>query len=123
MEDKCDCQTIKLDKCICKSGLVARARREMERAGLFDKDADYGGALAIGVLNLLKLLASEGHSGGSLYMTLDIFDKLAKGKTLTPITSDSIEWDDVSSYCGPHQKLWQNNRNSSIFQIMLENMG
>ena len=94
-------------------GIVAKAELELKRAGLFDKDSDYGGATAHAVLDLLKVFVSQGHSGASAYITLGIFNKLAKQQTLTPITDDPIEWNDVSEMSG--YPFWQNNRDSRFF--------
>ena len=41
------------------SNLVDYAERELKLAGLFDKDADYGGMLGHAVLKMVKLFAEE----------------------------------------------------------------
>ena len=96
------------------SNLVRHAEYELQRAGLFDKDADYGGEIAPHVLNLIKEFSEGEHSGGSAYLTIDLFTRLAKFKTLTPITSDPSEWMNVSEASGGHP-MWQNTRMSSCF--------
>lgn len=84
-----------------ESPLVAHARRELTGAGLFSKESDYDGMLGEAVLDLVKTFASQGHSGFSAMTTLDIFDRVAKFKTLTPVTNDPEEWMDVGN--GQHQ--------------------
>lgn len=95
------------------AGLLEHAKEELQRAGLFDKDSDYNGEIAKCVMNLCKMFSEQGHSGFSADLTLDIFDKLSRFKTLTPITKDSSEWNDVSSFNG--DPLWQNKRDPSCF--------
>jgi hypothetical protein len=95
------------------SNLVNFAESEMKRAGLFDKDADYGGMLADGVMRLVKTFAEEGHSGGSAHMTMAIFEKVARFHPLTPLTGADDEWMDVSEMSGT--PMWQNCRCSSVF--------
>lgn len=95
------------------SKLIKHAEREMELAGLYSKDADYGGMIPEAVISLVKAHASQGHSGGSHAITIDLFNKLINFENLTPLTSDPEEWFDVSELSG--YPLWQNTRNSSCF--------
>jgi hypothetical protein len=97
-------------------GLVAHARNEMQKAGLFDKDADYGGAIGKAVMELVEAFAKQGHSGFSAGYTLDVFEKVARFKTLTAVTSDPEEWTNVSEYYGPESPaVWQSKRDPSLF--------
>lgn len=64
------------------SNLVNHAMAELNRVGLFDKDSDYDGELGKGVLELIKLFASQGHSGNSAEMTIELFEKLARFESL-----------------------------------------
>lgn len=95
------------------SNLVRHAVDEMNRAGLYDEDADYGGSIAEAVEELVRAFARQGHSGFSAMYTLAIFNKVANFETLTPITSDPNEWQDVSEMSG--RSLWQSRRNPSLF--------
>jgi hypothetical protein len=70
------------------AGLKDHAKYELEKAGLFDKDADYLGLIGKSVQELCNCFAGQGHSGYSADVTLELFDTLAKFHTLTPITSD-----------------------------------
>lgn len=85
----------------------------MELAGLFGKDADYEGAHAHAVMELMEVFAKQGHSGFSAHLTLDLFNQLASYKTLTPITSNPDEWMDVSEMSG--RPMWQSKRCPSVF--------
>lgn len=93
--------------------LVRHAKDELERARMFDKDADYYGAIATSVMELMEVFAIQGHSGMSAMLTVAVFTKLARGETLTPVTSDPDEWMDVSEMSG--RPMWQNRRNSAFF--------
>lgn len=89
--------------------LEKHARYELERAGLFDKDSDYGGMLGESTLKLIKVFAEEGHSGMSAAMQVEIFRRLASFKPLSPLTNSPDEWVEVSD------KVWQNKRSSDCF--------
>lgn len=98
------------------SNLIRHAEEEMRRVGLYDKDSDYDGKIPEAVMKLIRPFAEEGHSGGSAGLTLEIFNCLARYKTLSPITNDPAEWTDVSGHGSPDGKpLWQNRRDSSFF--------
>lgn len=93
-----------------------KAFEELKRAGLFDKSSDYEGNIGHAVMELMDTFAEQGHSGFSAMMVLEIFDRLAKQKTLTPITNDPNEWDDMSHLgAKDHPSLWQNTRDNSYF--------
>jgi len=95
------------------AGLVDHAESELKKAGLFDKDSDYNGAIGKAVMELCETFSKQGHSGFSADCTLDLFDKVARFRTLTPITADSSEWSDVSDMNG--SPMWQNKRDSRFF--------
>lgn len=91
------------------STLVGHAERELRLAGLFDDDADYGGAIAEAAMQIVRTFASQGHSGGSAAMTLAIVEKLLRFETLTPLTSNRDEWTEVAD------GMWQSKRNPAVF--------
>ena len=99
------------------SNLVAHAEEELRRAGLFDKDSDYEGMIGEAVLKMVKGFAKEGHSGMSASWTLEIFNRVARWKTLTPITNDPSEWVEIGKEMMPtgSKTVWQNRRQSSLF--------
>lgn len=90
-------------------GLVSHAEFELRRVGLFDEDSDYNGDIGKCIVELMKVFAAQGHSGGSAMRTLELFNHLAKFKTLSPITSDPTEWMEVGDL------TWQNKRQSDYF--------
>lgn len=93
--------------------LEEHAEAELRRAGLFDEDSDYGGALAQAVMELVKVHAAQGHSGGSHARVLYLFNQVVNFKPLTSLTSTPAEWMDVSGSTG--EPTWQSRRCPSAF--------
>jgi len=85
------------------------AIEELKRAGLFDKDSDYGGMIGGAVEELLLVFQKQGHSGFSAQLTADLFRRLVRGEVLSPLTNDPSEWMKVEG------GLYQNNRCSHVF--------
>lgn len=93
------------------SNLIRHAESEMRRAGLYDKDADYGGLIPEAVMALIEAHSKQGHSGGSHWVTLDVFNRVINFKTLSAITSDPSEWMEIS------KDIWQSNREPATFSV------
>ena len=85
------------------------AERELQLAGLFDADADYGGMLATGALEIVDVFSNQGHSGMSASIMVELLEKLLRFQPLTPLTFGEEEWNMVQ----PH--IWQNKRDSRYF--------
>ena len=92
-----------------KSNLVLHAERELKLAGMFDKDADYSGALAPTIVRVVKVFSKQEYSGAAASIAISILGKLLRFQTLTPITSNPDEWVDVGN------SMWQNKRNPAMF--------
>ena len=92
------------------SNLVAHAVRELTLCGMFDDDSDYDGAIGTAVLDLIRVFASQGHSGGSAAVTAGLFVRLAAFEVLSPLTDDPNEWIDVDG-----EGLLQSRRQASAF--------
>lgn len=86
------------------------AREELRRAGLFDKDSDYGGMMGDAVMDLVELFAAQDHSGFSASMAIQLFSLVASHKPLTPLTGDNDEWNEVGD------NTWQNRRCPTVFK-------
>jgi hypothetical protein len=104
------------------SNLMDYAQRELELAGLFRKDGDYDGMVGECVMQLVAVLSSQGHSGGSAMMTLDAFAHVSLYKPLMPITNDPDEW--YKPLTGGVEKdgtitqdieMWQSKRQPDLF--------
>jgi len=92
------------------SNLEIHAKRELEAAGLFKKDSDYGGMLGDAVLELVKLFSKQGHSGFSAGLALKAFQKVANFEPLIPLQGTDDEWNEVGN------GVFQNNRCSRVFK-------
>lgn len=84
------------------SNLVKHAQRELEIIG---EDPDF----IQHYLDVVRLFASQGHSGGSASVFIPTLQKLLNFENLTPVTDEPIEWQEVQA------GLWQNVRNGSFF--------
>lgn len=94
-----------------ESAFVAYARRELEIAGLMNKDSDYDGELGKAILTMVKVFSGQGHSGMSASMAASALEKLLRYQPLTPLTGADDEWMEV----GP-EGLQQNCRCSGVFR-------
>ncbi|MFA7282157.1 MAG: hypothetical protein WC100_18900 [Sterolibacterium sp.] len=90
------------------------AKSELQRAGLFDKDSDYGGMLGESVMKMMEVFAGEGHSGYSAGMAISIFKKVASFEPLTPLTGEDDEWMEIGEQNGG--PLYQNVRSPRVFK-------
>lgn len=89
--------------------LVKHAEIELEAAGLMS-DTVYDGMIGKGVLEIVKLFASQGHSGMSAGISIDILTKLLAYKPLSPLTGNDSEWVEVG------EGVFQNNRCGNVFK-------
>ena len=98
------------------AGLADHAKKELQLAGLFNKDSDYDGMIGKAVMELCKCFAGQGHSGFSANWVLDLFRRLGKYEPLTPITDSPDQWQDVSEMGGgSKKKMWQCRRDPKLF--------
>lgn len=91
------------------------AIREMDLAGI--KGSEVDNMLRTDVLNTLKGIENQGHSGLSIHFLHDIVSKVMLFKPLTPLLGTPDEWMNISShYNGDFVEFcFQNNRYSSVF--------
>ena len=92
------------------NNLVAHAVRELTLCGMLDGDSDYDGGIGPAVLDLIRVFASQGHSGGSAAVTAELFARITAFEALSPLTDDPDEWIDVDG-----KGLLQSRRQSSAF--------
>lgn len=93
-----------------------------ERGDKPDDEWDYGCACYESALKAYEAMMEGGHSGFSWGMTRQIFDRLAKGKPLTPIKDTDDVWNDISRFCGGNDsyKSYQCKRMSSLFKYVYD---
>jgi hypothetical protein len=95
--------------------LTNYAKKELQTAGFFDEDSDYGGLIGEAVMELIEVFDKQGHSGMSAPYVASIFNKLANFEPLLPITGKDEEWGDVKDL--ESGKPWyQNRRCSALFK-------
>jgi len=96
--------------------LINHAKTELEIAGFFDEDSDYGGAIGEAVMELIEVFNKQEHSGMSAPYVASIFNKLANYEPLGPITGKDEEWVDVSIPNDTKETWYQNKRCSALFK-------
>ena len=94
------------------SNLIKHAEREFEILGWPGND-EMQKMACDNVIELLTVLSSQGHSGGSIGYILNLFMAAAKYQPLTPLTGEDSEWMDVGEQNGT---LYQNIRFGAIFK-------
>lgn len=92
--------------------MIRWATSELLRVGYDLNDVEDGPNkwMAEHVIDLLKLFASQGHSGSSAPDAVALFEKLALYKPLSPLTGEDDEWMEVGS------GVWQNRRDPEVFK-------
>lgn len=86
------------------------AKNELELAGWFSKEDIYAGMIGESVMELLETFDKQGHSGMSASITLTLFERLVRGKPLSPLNGEDDEWNEYKDGC------FQNKRCSTIFK-------
>lgn len=95
------------------SSLVNYAVDEMARLGWMNEDTDpMQKEMVKCVLELLKVFDSQGHSGFSASYCLNLFNRLARWKPISPLTGEDDEWEEIHTIVN----LYQNKRYSAVFK-------
>ena len=97
------------------SNLLKHAERELKLIGYDGKD-EYNNMAKAAIMELLTTFANQGHSGFSANYIVNLFNKLAKYETLSPLKGNDDEWGDVSDMSGDRKTLFQNNRDGRVFK-------
>ena len=97
------------------SNLLKHAERELTLIGYDGKD-EYNNMAKAAIMELLTTFANQGHSGFSANYIVNLFNKLAKYETLSPLKGNDDEWNDVSDMSGDRKTLFQNNRDGRVFK-------
>lgn len=98
-----------------EAALADHAERELRLAGLFSSDSDYGGMLGTAVMDLIRAMEGQGHSGFSARLAVEIFEKLTRYEPLTPLSDNPAEWVYHDAEMFPPRGIWQSVRNPSAF--------
>jgi hypothetical protein len=96
--------------------MIQHAKRELRAAGYdpSQKEEDPDKWIQQNLLDLLRVMAMQGHSGFSAGYLVSTFEKLARFQPLVPLKGDASEWNDVGEYSG--EPMWQNNRCGRVFK-------
>src|SRR5262245_4522473 len=98
------------------SNLEIWAEKEIRRAGLLDKDSDYGGMIGKEMMRMVKQFCKGGHSGGRASKIIPMLQKLFSWEPIMPLTGEDSEW-------GTEASVQQNNRCSRVFKEKNEETG
>ncbi len=90
--------------------MVDYAKEELKRIGMIDSGNSYNDAVTKAILDLIKLFASQGHTGFTAPYTINAFKRLAMFKPLTPLTGEDSEWNKLKS------GQYQNKRYCAVFK-------
>ena len=86
--------------------LYSHAARELPPAG----DDEMQALMNRGLLDLVLVFSTQGHSGFSAGYATSALAKLLRYEPLGPLTGDESEWVEVS------KDMWQNNRCGRVFK-------
>lgn len=73
------------------------------------------------VMELIKVVDSQGHSGLSIGFVMSLFRTLVRYRPLTALTGSEEEWKDVSDFYGNKTSVQQNKRCPSVFRVCNDN--
>ena len=73
------------------------------------------------VMELIKVVDSQGHSGSSIGFVMSLFKTLVRYRPLTALTGSEEEWEDVSDFYGNKANIQQNKRCPSVFRVCNDN--
>jgi len=100
------------------SNYLSHAMTEFRAAGWTDENGKFNDemqeAICDHVCNLLQVFNDEGHSGSSAPYAVDLFQKLALFKPITPLTGEDWEWTEIDTADGG--PVYQNKRAGNVFK-------
>lgn len=79
---------------------------------------DYGLMCYDAAERLLDVFEEQGHSGYSAIVVCSIFERLVKGKPLTPVTDEEDQWRKAYTFKKDPVKSYQHKRMSSLFKYV-----
>lgn len=74
--------------------LTEHMEREFRYAGMLSGTGTEEEKLIDDLRGFVRLIVSQGHSGATLFNTMNILDRLITGRPLTPLTGRTDEWAD-----------------------------
>ena len=99
---------------------LERIEKELRLAGYdlipiteMKSDEDYVQQIANCAFEICRIFCDQNHSGMSAEFTLKLITRLLSGDTLTPLTNNPDEWQDLTEQS--YEKLYQSKRKFSCF--------
>lgn len=89
--------------------LIEHAQNEFSILG-WPGDCEMQQAICRDLLELLQAFSDQGHSGFSASYLLNLFDKLARFQTISPLTGNDDEWRCIGD------NMYQNKRDTEVFK-------
>lgn len=77
---------------------------QLQDAGLFDTDSDYGGALGTDLAEISLVVSSQGDSGFSRMMKVGLLKELLLGNPIAPIHDREEDWVKIGDNDFQHRK-------------------
>jgi len=90
--------------------LAEYVEKELRDAGAFDEDSNYGG-IGPEVMELIRVFVAQGHSGGSADLVLNVFNRVARFKPLSPLKNPMVTGEYIEY---KEHGLLQSTRNSAV---------
>lgn len=72
------------------------------------------------VMELIKVIDGQGHSGLSIGFVMGLFKTLVRYRPLAALTGSEEEWEDISDFYGD-KSIQQNKRCPSVFRVCNDN--
>jgi len=94
--------------------LVEHAEEELRRVGWFDTSSDYAGEIGPAVIELVKVFARQGHSGGSASLVVMLFSRVAMHELLSPL-EDPMKSGEYIAHSEREGGCYQSTRLCSVF--------
>ena len=91
-------------------GLINYAKQELDLINMREDGDEMDRKMRHDVIELVKLFASQGHSGMSASVCIHAFGKIASLEPLSPLQGTEDEWDE------PRSGMSQNKRYSCVFR-------
>jgi hypothetical protein len=103
-----------------QSPLYKHADLELTRVGLGPDESGDKLQIRKHLLNLIEIIANEGHSGFSALWTAGVLDRLIQFKPLSDLTFDDDQWTETEPGVFQHKRdpaVWSNDDKRTYFNF------
>lgn len=103
------------------SNLLEHARNELKLLGMTeDAEDEMNAQMTKDILELIKTLSEQGHSGFSANYCISMFERLARYETIAPLTGEDDEWGQAYNI-DDGVIVYQNKRAGNVFKEVSAN--